>query len=158
MFSSTNLIGEFECRIDEKGRIIFPSKLKKQVSPLAEGKFTIINGFDKCLVMYPQNEWEQITAEINKLNFFVEENRTFVRFFYRGLTESVLDSQNRLMLPKTQFDYAGIEKDVILCAYSNRVEVWSKEAYTAMIQEPPADFAKLAERVMGVKQSNNAPG
>lgn len=151
MNSPTNLIGEFECRIDEKGRIIFPSKLKKQISPSAEGKFTIINGFDKCLVIYPQDEWEMITAEINKLNFFIEENRVFVRFFYRGLTESALDGQSRLMLPRAQFDYAGIEKEVILCAYSNRIEVWAKEAYDSMMKEPPADFAKIAERVMGGK-------
>jgi len=158
MSTGTNLIGEFECRIDEKGRIIFPSKLKKQISPLAEGKFTIINGFDKCLVIYPQNEWDIITADINKLNFFIEENRIFVRFFYRGLTESVLDSQNRILLPKSQFEYADIEKDVILCAYSNRIEVWAKEKYAVMMKEPPADFARIAERVMGVKQQNNAPG
>ena len=158
MSAGTNLIGEFECRIDEKGRIIFPSKLKKQISALAEGKFTIINGFDKCLVMYPQNDWDIITAEINKLNFFIEENRIFVRFFYRGLTESVLDSQNRILLPKSQFEYAGIEKDVILCAYSNRIEVWAKDKYTAMMTEPPSDLARMAERVMGVKPQNNAQG
>lgn len=151
MSPTTNLTGEFECRLDEKGRIIFPSKLKKQISPLADGKFTIINGFDQCLVMYPQNEWEVITGEINKLNFFVEENRVFVRFFYRGLTETVLDGQNRILLPKSQFEYAGIDKDLILCAYSNRIEIWAKEKYTSMMKELPADFAKIAERVMGGK-------
>jgi MraZ protein len=157
MIPGINLSGEFECKIDEKGRIIFPSKLKKQISPVAEGKFTIIYGLDKCLVMYPQDEWEAITAEINKLNFFIEENRVFARFFYRGLTESVLDSQSRILLPKAHFDYAGIEKEIILFAYSNRIEIWGKEKYNAMMSEPPADFVRMAERVMGDKNKNNGP-
>jgi MraZ protein len=157
MLPGINLSGVFDCRIDEKGRIIFPSKLKKQISPLADGKFTIIYGLDKCLTMYPQDEWEQITAEINKLNFFKEENRVFVTFFYRGLTDLALDSQNRILLPKEHFGYAGIERDVILFAYSNRIDIWAKEKYTAMINEPPVDFSKIAERVMGDKQMHNGP-
>jgi MraZ protein len=152
MPSSTSLLGEFECRIDEKSRIIFPSKLKKQLPLSAEGKFTIINGIDSCLVIYPQNEWDLIVEKINKLDFFKAENRIFVHHYYRGLFSTALDSQSRLLLPKSQFPYAGIDKDVILFAYSNCIEVWDKEKYTRMISTQPVDFAEMAERVMGTKQ------
>ena len=152
MSSSTSLLGEFECRIDDKSRIIFPSKLKKQLPPSAEGKFTIINGFDPCLVIYPQNEWNLIVEKINKLDFFKKENRVFVHHYYRGLFSTALDSQNRLLLPKPQFAYAGIDKDVILFAYSNCIEVWDKETYYKMISTQPVDFTEMAERVMGRKE------
>jgi MraZ protein len=152
MSSSTSLLGEFECRIDEKNRIIFPSKLKKQLPPSAEGKFTIINGIDPCLVIYPQNEWNLIVEKVNKLDFFKTENRVFVHHYYRGLFSTALDSQSRLLLPKSQFPYAEIDKDIILFAYSNCIEVWDKEKYTKMISAQPVDFPQMAERVMGIKQ------
>ena len=152
MSSSTSLLGEFECRIDEKNRIIFPSKLKKQLPPSAEGKFTIINGIDPCLDMYPQNEWNLIVEKINKLDLFKIENRVFVHHYYRGLFSTALDSQNRLLLPKSQFSYAGIDKEIILFAYSNRIEVWDKEKYNERFTTKPVDFPQMAERVMGTKQ------
>ena len=151
MSPGINLSGVFECRIDEKGRIIFPSKLKKQISPVTEGKFTIIYGLDECLMMFPQDEWENLNAEINKKNFFIKKNRVFVKFFRRGQTETTLDSQNRILLPREHFGYAGIEKDVILFAYSNRIEIWAKNKYNAMMSEPPADFDEMVEEVMGDK-------
>jgi MraZ protein len=154
MSSATNLLGEFECRIDEKNRIIFPSKLKKQSPPSAEGKFTIINGIEPCLVIYPQNEWNLIVEKINRLDFFKTENRVFVHYYYRGLFSTALDSQGRLLLPKAQFTYAGIDKDVILFAYSTCIEIWDKEKYNQMVNTQPFDFAKMAERVMGTKQPN----
>jgi MraZ protein len=155
--SRTNFNGEFECRIDEKGRLIFPSRLKKQLSPLAEGKFYINRGFEKCLVLYPLNEWDLIRSQLQRLNLYVKKNRKFVRYFYRGATELALDSQNRLLLPKTLFSYAGINKDVILCAYSDRIEIWDKPSYEKMMTEEPDDFADLAEEVMGDMESPDIP-
>jgi MraZ protein len=152
MSSATSLLGEFECRIDEKNRIIFPSKLKKQLPPSAEGKFTIINGIDPCLDMYPQNEWDIIVETINKLDLFKVENRIFVHHYYKGLFSTALDSQNRLLLPKTQFSYAGIDKDIILFAYANRIEIWDRDQYNERFMTKPADFPQMAERVMGTKR------
>lgn len=152
MSSATSLLGEFECRIDEKNRIIFPSKLKKQLPPSAEGKFTIINGIDPCLDMYPQNEWDIIVETINKLDLFKVENRIFVHHYYKGLFSTALDSQNRLLLPKTQFSYAGIDKDIILFAYANRIEIWDKDQYNERFMTKPVDFPQMAERVMGTKR------
>lgn len=157
MVSETNLIGEYECKIDEKGRIIFPAKLKKQVSPLAQGKFVINRGFETCLIIYPMNEWELIRAQIRQLNLYKKKNRKFVRYFYRGATELQLDSQNRLLLPKNLFEYAEIEKEVILCAFTNRIEVWAKDKYEQLIIDEPEDFADLAEEVMGNLEQEDLP-
>ncbi len=150
----TNLIGEFECRLDGKSRIILPSGLKKQITPESQDKFVINRGFEGCLVLYPSNVWKETTEKINKLNLFVRENRRFVRFFYNGATEVTLDSQNRLLFPKTLLDHAGIEKEIILFAYADRIEVWNKSTYQQLLSKEPEDFALLAEQVMG-KQENS---
>jgi MraZ protein len=144
-----NLIGEYECKLDPKGRIMLPSSLKKQIPPEAEDRFVINRGFEKCLVIYPMNEWKSISEDINRLNLYVKKNRDFVRYFQRGATEFRLDGNNRLLLPKTLLDYAGIGKDIVLFAYSNRIEVWDKDTYNTLLTDEPEDFARLAEDVMG---------
>lgn len=145
----THLIGEFEISMDAKGRVMIPAGLKRQLPKEANDKLVINRGFEKCLVLYPYNEWEVITTELNKLNLYMKDNRDFVRYFYRGATELSLDASSRVLLPKPLLDYAGIEKDAVLFAYSNRIEVWSKKLYHSQMDEEPRDFVKLAEQVMG---------
>jgi MraZ protein len=110
----------------------------------------VINrGIEKCLVLYPFNEWQIISAEVNKLNLYNRKNREFARYFFRGATELILDATNRLNLPKQLLDYAGIDKDLVLFAYSNRIEVWSQANYDNLMSDEPEDFSALAEEVMG---------
>jgi len=143
-----NLIGEFECKLDAKGRAMLPTALKKQLPPEAEEKFIINRGFEKCLVLYPKNEWKNITDEINILNLYNKKNREFVRYFYRGASELGLDGSNRLLFPKSLLEYAEIKKDIVLFAFSNRIEVWAWEIYQNLLTDEPENFASLAEEVM----------
>ena len=149
----TNLIGEFECKIDAKGRFMLPAGLKKQLSPDVQDRFVINRGFEKCIVLYPQNEWKVISDEVNQLNLYNKKNRDFVRYFYRGATELILDSINRLLIPKQLTQYAGIDKEIVLFAFSNRVEIWAKDAYDKLQTNEPEDFSSLAEEVMGKKDN-----
>lgn len=150
----TSFLGEYECKLDVKGRVMLPSGLKKQVQPAAQEKFVVNRGFEKCLVLYPMNEWVQISKDVNTLNMYVKENREFVRRFYNGATELELDGTGRLLLPKRLLEYAGIDKDAVFFAYANRIEIWSKEAYDKLINEDTTDFAGLAEKVMGANKND----
>lgn len=145
----TNFIGEFECKLDVKGRLMLPSGLRKQLDPSAQEQFVLNRGFEKCLVLYPKNDWEYISAEVNKLNQYVKKNREFIRYFYRGATELGLDTTGRILLPKRLLGYAGVEKEVVLFAYSNRIEVWDSATYNNLLTDEPDEFADLAEEVMG---------
>jgi MraZ protein len=147
--SESRLIGEYEVSIDAKGRILMPAALKRQLPPEAHDKLVINRGFEKCLVIYPLNEWEQISAEVNKLNAYVKDNRDFLRYFFRGATELTLDNVSRFLLPKFLMEYAQVEKEAVLFAYLNRIELWSTKFYHHQLDEEPRDFAKLAEQVMG---------
>jgi len=150
-----NFIGEFDCKLDSKGRLMLPSGLRKQLDPAAQERFVLNRGFEKCLVLYPKNEWEGISAEVNKLNQYVKKNREFIRYFYRGASELELDNTGRLLLPKRMLEYAAADKDVVLFAYSNRIEVWDKKTYEGLLTDEPDDFAMLAEEVMGGNAQNN---
>ena len=156
MVPLTNLIGEFECRLDDKSRVILPAGLKKQISPEANDRFVINRGFENCLVLYPMNEWKSTSEEINRLNLYNRKNRDFVRYFYRGATELSLDNANRLLLPKQLLSYAGIVRDVVLFAFSNRIEVWARDKYEKLMTDEPENFALLAEEVMGKQEKSDA--
>ncbi len=143
-----SLMGEYECRIDAKGRVMMPAALKKQLSAEQSGAFVMNRGFEKCLVLYPRNEWDIISNDLNKLNLYSKKNRDFFRYFMRGATQIELDSNGRFLVPKSLLDYAGAEQDVVLFAYSNRIEIWNKSTYENLLTDEPDDFANLAEDVM----------
>ena len=146
------LIGEFECKLDTKGRMMIPSGLKKQL-PEAESEGLVINrGFKKYLVIYTKQEWDKKLDELNKLNQYETKSIEFIRYFTRGATELVPDSTGRVNLPQLLLDYAGIKNDAVLTCQLNKIEVWDKDAHKAMIGDEPADFASLAEEVMGTKK------
>jgi MraZ protein len=149
-----NFIGEFECKLDTKGRLMLPSGLRKQLDPAAQEKFVLNRGFEKCLVLYPKNEWEGISAEVNKLNQYVKKNRDFIRYFYRGASELTVDATGRILFPKQMLGYAGVVKEVVLFAYSNRIEVWDATTYNNLLTDEPDDFSSLAEEVMGGSENN----
>lgn len=149
-----SLIGEFESKMDAKYRILLPAGLKKQFGTEDQSTFVINRGFEKCLVLYPMSEWRKISNELSKLNIYNKKNRDFVRYFFRGATELELDSSNRLLLPKSLLLYAGIEREIVLFAYFNRVELWGKEIYENLLTDEPDDFSALAEDVMGKSNTN----
>lgn len=150
-----HFLGEFECKLDAKGRMMIPSSLKKQL-PEAEREGLVINrGFEKYLVIYPRKEWELILDDLNKLNQYEKKNREFVRYFTRGATEIVPDATGRILLPKSLLDYAGIGTEVVLSGNLNKIEVWAKRAYDTQIDNEPENFASLAEEVMGNTSRSN---
>ncbi len=143
------LLGEYDCKLDAKGRMRMPSGLINQLGENEKLTFVVNRGFEKCLMLYPEAVWKKISAEVNQLNLYNKKNRDFARYFYRGAQEMTMDSADRILLPKRLLDYAGIERDAILSAYNGRIEIWAKQEYDRMLDEEPTDFSDLAEDVLG---------
>ncbi len=150
------LLGEYDCKIDEKGRMRMPSGLIHQLGEAGASNFVINRGFEKYLMIYPERVWEKITAEINQLNLYNKKNRDFVRYFYRGAQTVSIDKSDRILITRRLLDYAEIKKEVILSAFNDRIELWSKEEYDNLLRNEPRDFSDLAEEVLGAKEDNDA--
>jgi MraZ protein len=146
------LTGEFECKLDNKGRLTIPAGLKKKLLEADDEGLVINRGFKKYLVIYTKQEWDKKLDELNKLNQYETKNIEFIRYFTRGATELSVDAAGRVNLPQLLLDYAGITGDVVLTCQINKIELWDKAAHRNMIENEPADFAKLAEEVMGGKR------
>ncbi len=145
----SQLFGEHDCKLDAKSRMRIPSPLLKQLGEEGPHSFVLNRGLEKCLILYPKGIWDKTVEEINKLNPFVEANRKFSRFFYRGATKLITDSADRILVPKRLAEYAGIKKEVIVIGLNNRIEIWAAEKYDDLMDEDAEEFSDLAQQVMG---------
>jgi len=130
------LTGEYECKVDSKGRLRVPATLIKQIHEVELG-FTLNRGFEKHLIMYPKKVWD--------LNS--KKHREAIRYFYRGASQMKLDANDRFIIPKRLMSYAGIKSQAILFAYQNQIEIWAAEKYEAMLDQEPEDFSAIADEI-----------
>lgn len=146
----TTYIGEYSCKVDAKGRILLPSAFKKQMPSTASDKFVVKKDiFEKCLVLYPIDEWERQNKLIrSRLNPYNKDHNRFLRNFYRGTAELVLDSNNRMLIPKRLFELISAHKEVILAGQDGKIEIWARDIYDGGA-DGEDEFASLAEKIMG---------
>lgn len=145
-----NIIGSYECKVDAKGRLALPSGLKKQLLEVVNEGFVLKRSvFHNCLELYPMSEWNAEIAGVNKLNRFVKKNNDFIRMFMAGVKMLEMDASGRIQISKDLINYSGIKKEVVLSSAVNRIEIWDKESYEKVVNNPEVDFAELAEEVMG---------
>ncbi len=137
--------------MDTKGRIILPAALRKQLPQEDADRLVINRGFDKCLVLYTRKDWDKETEKLSSLNSFNKKDRLFLRLFNNGATELLIDTSSRILIPKKLQEYAELDNDLILFAYSNKIEVWSKKLYDEHLEIDADSFAALAEELMSGK-------
>ena len=145
----SGLVGEFEVKLDSKGRFLFPSGLRKQLPANAQRDFMLNKGFEDCLTLYPISEWEEMSRKLSKMNLFKPQNRMFYRLFHQGAKHVSLDNAGRALVPTAHSERVGLSQEVMLIAYNDRIEIWDKSKYFNMIEENMTEFADLANEVMG---------
>ena len=144
-----SLIGEYDCKVDAKGRFMFPVNLRKQLEEVFDKGFVINrNLHQKCLVLYPINEWNKLNKKLSKLNRLIKANDVFVRKFTGGATTADADNTGRVLLPKPLVEYASIATDIKVLGSNNVIEIWDKKLYDAFLNQE-MDIEKLAEDVLG---------
>ncbi|MBQ8218870.1 MAG: division/cell wall cluster transcriptional repressor MraZ [Bacilli bacterium] len=132
------LIGEYHHNIDEKGRLIIPSKFRDEIG----NSFVVTKGLDGCLFVYSLGEWERIVNKLKKLPFTKKDARTFTRFFLAGATVCEFDRQGRINLDNSLILYAGLEKECAIIGVNDRLEIWSLDKLNNLMEE---NYEKLDE-------------
>jgi MraZ protein len=154
-----NIIGTYECKADAKGRVMFPSALKKQLQKVIGEGFVIKRSvFNTCLEIHPMNEWNEVLGQVNKLNRFVKKNNDFIRSYMAGLKVVEVDGSGRFLIPKDLLAFAGLEKEIVLSSSVNMIEIWDKIRYESSVSETLKDFGNLAEDVMGNQPIDGSDG
>ena len=143
------LSGEYECKMDPKGRLVLPAKIKTNLPEASGNQVVLTRGFEPCLILYPRTEWKVIYDKVAGLNEFNEEYRHFQRNFFRGNTEIELDNTGRFIIPRTMARYAEIDKEAIVVGLGNRVEIWNPDKYEEYLIKDQQDFSQLAQKFLG---------
>jgi MraZ protein len=146
--SMTFFTSEYESKLDSKGRLVLPARIKAQL-PAGDGHELVIRrGFEPCLIIYPMVEFKKVFSKISGLNEFNEEYRKLQRNFLSGVVTVELDNNGRFLIPKNMLGYAQIDKEAILVGMGNKVEVWNPSIYEKHLIQDPGELSKLAEKYL----------
>ena len=137
-------MGEYRHRIDNKGRLIIPAKLRAHLSDT----FVMTRGLDGCIFVYSMDEWAALEAKLATLPLTKKDARAFVRFFYAAATEEKLDKQGRVNITTQLADYAHLEKDCVIVGVSNRIEIWDADKWSQVNEDIIESFDEIAETMM----------
>ncbi len=144
--------GTYEIKLDAKGRMGLPAKYRTQ---FPNDKLVITKGYEKCLTIYPTDEFEKVYEEINALSEFVEEHRVLKRTVIPNSVDLEIDANGRVVVPKMLLAWAGVEKDVKLLGVGNKIEMWDNRQLEPNVV-PAEDVAAYTEKVMGNTKKREA--
>lgn len=142
----TFFTSEYESKLDAKGRLVLPSRIKAQLPEGGGHELVIRRGFEQCLILYPMVEFKKVFSKISGLSEFNEEYRKLQRNFFSGTVTVELDNNGRFLIPKNMLTYSSIDKDVILVGMGNKVEIWNPSIYEKHQINDPSELSKLAQK------------
>jgi MraZ protein len=145
----TAFMGMYEYSVDSKGRVNVPLKMRKNLTPESNDTFVVTRGFEKCISVYPLNEWNMIEKRVNSLNSFKEKDRLFQRTFLMWASHQEFDSQSRISLPRNLLDYAEIKSEVKIIGVGERIEIWNPQIFSTYFDSQTDGYEQIAEQVMG---------
>ena len=144
----TFFTSEYESKLDVKGRLVLPSRIKAQLPEGGSNELVMRRGFEQCLIIYPMVEFKKVFSKISGLSEFNEEYRKLQRNFFSGTATVELDSNGRFVIPRNMLNYAQLEKDLILVGMGNKVEVWNPSIYENHLIKDSSELSKLAEKYL----------
>src|SRR6266852_3221830 len=140
--------GSYMYAVDDKGRVNLPAKLRKYVSPDTNDTFVLTRGFEKCLFVYPIDEWNKLEQNLRNLSSYDPEHRRFIRATLELASESQLDAQARLSLPQELREYASIESEVRIIGTLDKIELWDPKSYEEYKKSQPEPYESMASKAM----------
>ncbi len=137
------LMGEFHHNIDEKSRLIIPSKFRNELGD----RIVITKGLDKCLFVYSEPEWNKIMQKVSNLQFTKKNVRAFERTFIGGASLIEFDKQGRINITSPLVHYADINKECVIIGVNERLEIWSKEEFDKYMNINEESLEEITENI-----------
>jgi len=118
-------LGEFVHTIDQKGRLTIPARFRAE---LAKG-LVITRGIDRCLAIYPMEEWQRLAEQVSALPMTDRRARAFRRLVFANASDALPDKQGRVLIPPRLRDYAGLGDEVVITGLNTYIEMWNPDAW-----------------------------
>ena len=143
------LIGEYRNTLDEKGRILFPAKLR---SALTENSLFVTKSLDKCLWLYTSDRWNELQTKLmENTSSFSERNRRIRRYLLGSAQEVEFDKAGRISIPQPLREHAGLVKDCVIVGVGRNIELWDAEAYRKVMDDFEPSLEEAAEELSELK-------
>jgi MraZ protein len=137
-------LGTHAPRLDEKGRLILPAKYREELA----GGVVITKGQERCLYLFPQEEFTRITEALRTAPVTAKSVRDYSRVFFASASDETPDKQGRVTIPAALRDYAGLQRDCVVIGANTRLEIWDAEAWTSYLDQQEDAFSDASEEVL----------
>ncbi len=136
----TNFLGSHAINMDAKGRLAIPARVREDLETLCGGRIVLTaHTEERCLLVYPEPQWEEILPKIEALPSFNKAVRRTQRLLIGYATPLELDGAGRVLVPQPLRDYAGLEKKLYLVGQGRKLELWSEDRWMAWLEEDDSD-------------------
>ncbi len=137
-------LGTHAPRLDEKGRLILPAKYREELA----GGVVITKGQERCLYVFPQEEFVRITEALRTAPVTAKSVRDYSRVFFASASDELPDKQGRITVPPALRAYAALERDCVVIGANTRLEIWDTQAWDTYLAAQEDSFAEAAEEVL----------
>ena len=138
------LLGAHEHTIDDKNRLTLPAKFRQA---FGDG-IVVTRGLDGCLYAFRREDWDRLVeSRLATLDPLSPEGRRLERFFYSGASETELDKQGRVMVPRELMEHAKLGREVVVAGVKDRLEIWDRAAWRRELAEVEGSAEDVAERL-----------
>jgi len=151
-------LGVSTLNLDAKGRIAIPAKHRETLAQTCASRVVVTinpNRDDRCLWLYPENEWREIARNLSRLPPMIRQNQLIQRLMLGHASEVELDGQGRVLLPNELRDYAGLGKRVSLVGQMHKFEIWDEEIWSGSreqwLGEALTEEAGMSEELKGMR-------
>jgi MraZ protein len=120
-------IGEYEYRVDEKGRVPVPPKFR--TDEIKKEGLVLSPGMEKCITVYPLSQWKKLAESLTSGPVMSSKQRRLFRAIFSTAFNLELDAQGRIIIPAQLRKYAGIEDEVYVVGANLYMELWSKQQW-----------------------------
>ncbi len=137
------LIGEYKYNLDQKNRLLIPAKFRSKFG----GEAILTRGIDKCLFLFPKDEWEKVVEKLLKLPLSQANSRAFTRLILSGAHQVEIDNQGRILIPENLKNYANLSKRVVIVGLYSRLEIWDEKTWEEYKKESESQAQDISEKL-----------
>ena len=138
------LLGTYEPKLDEKGRVILPAKFRDELA----GGIVLTRGQERCIYVFPRNTFQGLLESAQAAPLTSKAARDYSRLLLSGGSDETPDKQNRVTLPSQLREYAGLGRDLVVIGVGSRAEIWAADAWATYYAAQEQAYSETEEEVI----------
>ncbi len=138
------LLGQYEGKVDSKGRTAFPKKFRESLGD----RLIVTFGYENSLIVVSEENWKALLEGTEGRPFIESQTRETQRFLLGGASNIELDSKGRFILPTYLREFGGVKENVVFVGLSRYVEIWDKDKWIEYEKYLEKNIDRISERLL----------